>query len=177
VTRTAAFVVVVLALATVARSAAQTPGAAPPVSPKPCVPSGTNLDRVTPLVISETERAGLVKSYAAPEIVGLREALDRVSAGSSDAESMRAMQGVPPSLTANRFVVMSDERLFGGYWTVVQFQGHPEALYRFWTFDHGAESRDGRFVIRLVQRSECSLAEQHWLDVRYGALARQMPGA
>jgi hypothetical protein len=172
-----------LTLSAAGGAAAQT--AAPAVAPSgapskvfTCTPPGTDLDEVTPLAVPETVLAGLVKSYAAPEVVGLRAAFDRVAAGTADDESKRTMRDVAPALLASRFLLLSDEPgLFGGYWMVIQFREHPEALYRAWIYGRGATSREGPFGLRSWDRAECSPRQQHWLDVRYGELARKMPGA
>jgi hypothetical protein len=170
--------VVALALATAASASAQTPSPRPEPTPAlSCTPDGADLDHPVPLNAPDAAVAGLVQSYRAPEVLGLRAALDAVAAGTADSESARTMQGVSPELLANRFVLLSDDTgLFGGYWLLIQFRGHPESIYRTWIYGHGSTSRNGPFSIRAWERAECSPRQQHWLDVRFGAIYRKMPG-
>ena len=142
-----------------------------------CTPKGADLDHPTAVNTSDAALAGLVRSYRAPEVVGLRAALNTVIDGTADAESKRTTMGVSSTLLANRFILLSDDAgMFGGYWLQFQFRNAPEAIYRVWIYGHGETSRIGPFSIRSWDRADCSSRQQHWLETEYGDLYQKVPG-
>jgi hypothetical protein len=177
-----AVAVIAMVLLIVANASAQTVPPIPQASPTPgtdfsCTPKDADLGHPTAVNVSDATLGGLIRSYRAPEVVGLRTALNTVIDGTADTESKRTMTGVSSTVLANRFILLADEAgMLGGYWLQIQFRNAPEAIYRVWIYGHGKTSRNGPFSIRSWDRAECSPRQQQWLETEYGDLYRMMPG-
>jgi hypothetical protein len=178
----AAVALIMMALLSVASASAQTVPPSPQPSPTPgggfsCTPKGADFAHPRQVKYSDAALAGLIRSYRASEVVGLRAALNSVIDGTTDAESKRTMTDVSSTVITNRFVLLADDPgMFGGYWLQIQFRNAPEAMYRIWIYGHGETSRNGPFSIRSWDRAECSPRQQHWLEAEYGDLYQRMPG-
>ena len=67
--------------------------------------------------------ATLQDIYAAPEVRGLRAALDSYIAGDSAEYAAKLLRGTPTSVLKNRFLLLEDDQgQFGGSFLTVQFK-------------------------------------------------------
>jgi hypothetical protein len=145
---------------------------APAASESACTPAGADLSNPTPMHFSNDAVDELERSYRAPEVRGLRTALETYLAGDSLARVRSLLKNTPQEILRKRFALMADVRgEFGGYFLTVQFKQHPEALYRAWVYDVGDD-----WDLRAWETIVCSAPQQRWLRVRYGELNLPVSG-
>ena len=112
------------------------------------------------------------RSYRAPEVRGLRTAIETYLAGDARTRPAALLKPTLKTILRNRFALMADERgPFGGFFLVVQFKNHPETMFRAWLYDIGDE-----WDLRSWDSASCSAPQQRWLRVRYGSIPLSASG-
>jgi hypothetical protein len=145
------------------------------VAPSPvCLPSNVSLANAQPAHFNDQQLALLVRSYQAPEVIGLRDAIEDYLAGDAHDATAASLRDAPRASLRQRFFVISDEpQLFGGSSLLVQFGRHSDAIYSAWVYRGALE----RYAIRSWAKTICSAAQLRFIRVRYGDLLDKMPGA
>jgi hypothetical protein len=133
-----------------------------------CTPPNVDLSDLTPGHLSSAQLEHLARSYAAPEVRGLRSALDGYLAGDTTAytrELLKPMASATRTLRS-RFLLLGDEDgMYGGSFLRIQFRGHPEAVYTAWVFPLGGAT----YELRGWITTRCSHAQQLWLKAHYAS--------
>ena len=139
-----------------------------------CSPKGVDLNDLRPLRLTEAQRTDLTMSYKAPEVRGLRLAIDAALAHESrSAAATKFFVDMPAQTLRNRFVLMSDNKgLFGGYFLTILFENHFDRIYQAWVYPVAA----GSYELRGWSQGTCSPAEQRWTKARYGQLIHSLGG-
>jgi len=138
-----------------------------------CTPPGVALDDLTPVHFSRSQMDNMERSYASPEVRGLRAAIDAKLVGDATAPTARALASMPRATLHQRFILLNDDvGSFGGSFLTIQFKRHPEYVYLAWVYPLGS----GPYEVRSWDRAKCSLTEQRWLKARYGSLFFEIGG-
>ena len=122
------------------------------------------LDAPAPIHFTEAQMGILQSSYGAPEVMGLRAAIDAFLAGDADPDTTKNLKPISHDLLIDRFILYQDRKgPFGGSSLTIQFKHHPEAVYEAWLYPLG----DGPYSVRAWDETACSTKQQQWLRVRY----------
>jgi len=160
---------------TAAPAGAVRPPGGPPirVTTVSCVPDGADLNDLSPARLTPEQRAKLARSYNAPDVKGLRSAIDLYLKGKGSDLTKRRLALTPKSVLRKEFILLSGQPVAaGGSYLTVEFKDHPEHVYAGWIFNF--ELR-GYYEVRSWEVGTCTLAQQRWMKARYGEVLA-MPG-
>jgi hypothetical protein len=131
-----------------------------------CTPIREDLSDLTPEHLSSAQQRDVMRGYVAPEVRGLRGALDAYLAHDAPEYARQLLQPVATSTLRSRFLLLADgPDDYGGSLLVIQFRGHTEAVYTAWVYPIGGAT----YELRGWVTNRCSLTQQRWMKAHYGS--------
>jgi hypothetical protein len=138
-----------------------------------CSPPGVDIAHPKPLQLTAIQKTVLIESYSAPEVRGLRTQINEYLAGTAREGTPRTLAGVPHALLRERFLLLADQPgIFGGSYLTIQFEKHPEAIYRVWMY----RLSTGAYDVRSWDSAPCSAEQQRYFRVEFGPSLSLAPG-